>query len=588
MFRAFLIFLLVSSFYIRLGYSKHCRCIPSSPCWPSAAQWSTFNDSISGKLISNIPIAAPCYPGIHENAAQCAAVAASWTDSSFRSSFPIGYAYPHTESCDLPGGNTTLCSLGDSPVFAVNVTTSADIIAGVNFARERNLRLVVKMTGHDILGRSTGYGSLELWLRYLRGGVYFEQTYIPTISYNQSTTALWTGSAIEVNGGYSWSDVYSVATENRIIVVGGGCPDVGAIGGYMQGGGHSPASRDFGLGADQLLEAQVVLTNGEKVLASPNENSDLFRALRGGGGGTYGIVTSAKIKAYPDSRYTAQALYIAPLGASEDALAAFMEAVALVYEALPTLNDGGLNGYGTWTAYSVPTAMNASLAYSFGAKDKTVQELEELFQPTLEKLLAYNGTALIIFVSYTTYESYWDYYSSTSGVNSAATADSALVSRLFTKDNLSNGTALHKMLNITAGTASEGTVNGFCLVGGGAVLNTNDPFSGVNPAWRKTYVLQYCGRGWPNTANYATVTAVHQDITYQKGGALREFAPDTGAYMSETDWQDPYYLQDFYGARLPVLQAAKLRYDPGSVLYCPTCVGSEEWTVTSNGSLCKV
>jgi hypothetical protein len=58
--------------------------------------------------------------------------------------------------------------------------------------------------------------------------------------------------------------------------------------------------------------------------------------------------------------------------------------------------------------------------------------------------------------------------------------------------------------------------------------------------------------------------------------------------MSESDWQDPHYLQDFYGSELPVLQAAKLKYDPGSVLYCPTCVGSEEWVVTSNGSLCKV
>jgi hypothetical protein len=86
------------------------------------------------------------------------------------------------------------------------------------------LRLVVKMTGHDLLGRSTGYGSLEIWLRYLRQGVNFEKTYMPTPSYNQSTKPLWTGSAIEVNGGYSWGDVYKVAVENRVIVVGGGCP----------------------------------------------------------------------------------------------------------------------------------------------------------------------------------------------------------------------------------------------------------------------------------------------------------------------------------------------------------------------------
>lgn len=67
---------------------------------------------------------------------------------------------------------------------------------------------------------------------------------------------------------------------------------VGCLGGWMQGGGHSPATHDFGLGADQVLEAQVVLANGKIVTASPCQNSDLLFAIRGGGGGTYGVVVS--------------------------------------------------------------------------------------------------------------------------------------------------------------------------------------------------------------------------------------------------------------------------------------------------------
>lgn len=80
------------------------------------------------------------------------------------------------------------------------------------------------MTGHDILGRSTGYGSLEIWLRYLRKGVSFEDTYVETSTHGRNNGSSWTGSAVEIGGGYTWSDVYPTAVENGVIVIGGGCP----------------------------------------------------------------------------------------------------------------------------------------------------------------------------------------------------------------------------------------------------------------------------------------------------------------------------------------------------------------------------
>lgn len=328
-----------------------------------------------------------------------------------------------------------------------------------------------------------------------------------------------------------------------------------------------------------------MLTNGQQVLASSTSNADLFRALRGGGGGTYGIITSAKIKAYPDATYAAQAFYMAPLSTSGDDLVVFMELIAILYETFPALADGGLSGYGDWS--NAGGSLNASMSYALGAKDKSIEDIEIMFAPTLDKILPYNGTHINLVVSYTTYDSYWDYYYGTGGGScSAAPAGSAFASRLFTKDNLSDGEALRKMLNITAGTSSEGTVNGFALLGGGA-LSKSDALSSVNPAWRRSYMHNYCGRGWLDDADYETVTDIHHDISYNKGGAMREFAPDTGAYMNEADWQDPWYLQDFYGEELPVLEAVKRKYDPDEVLYCPTCVGSEGWAVR-NGALCRL
>lgn len=181
--------------------------------------------------------------------------------------------------------------------------------------------------------------------------------------------------------------------------------------------------------------------------------------------------------------------------------------------------------------------------YAIGALDQTIDQIKSHFNATAEKLQAYSGKSLNISTNYIQFDSYWDYYYETNRVNSAANTESALISRLFGKKHLSNRVSLKKMLNVTAGKPTELIGNGFGLVGGGSVLKKPDAFSGVNPAWRETYVMEYCAHGWANNASFATVAAAHHDITYVKGIALAEFALDTGSYMSEGDWQDPNYPQ---------------------------------------------
>jgi hypothetical protein len=130
-----------------------------------------------------------------------------------------------------------------------------------------------------------------------------------------------------------------------------------------------------------------------------------------------------------------------------------MEAIAILYEAFHALADGGLSGYGDWSAYNASESLNASTSYALGAKDKSIEDIEAMFAPTLEKRLPYNGININLVVSYTAYDSYWGYYYGTGGGScSAAPAGSAFVSRLFTKDNLSHRKALRKMLNFTAAT----------------------------------------------------------------------------------------------------------------------------------------
>jgi len=90
------------------------------------------------------------------------------------------------------------CTLGSNPVFAINATKPSDVQAGVKFAKANNVRLVIKDTGHDILGRSDGYGSLEVWIHHLRTGLSFQK------SFQSSCKATkWTGSTISIGGGYT-------------------------------------------------------------------------------------------------------------------------------------------------------------------------------------------------------------------------------------------------------------------------------------------------------------------------------------------------------------------------------------------------
>lgn len=112
---------------------------------------------MSGKLIADTQPAAPCYPGPLENAAACSTVNANWTKQDFQSENAIGLSYP-TDSCPLVtlAAGAKLageCRIGDQPVYTVNATEPGDVAKGILFAKNHNVRLVIRDTGHDLLGR---------------------------------------------------------------------------------------------------------------------------------------------------------------------------------------------------------------------------------------------------------------------------------------------------------------------------------------------------------------------------------------------------------------------------------------------------
>lgn len=135
--------------------AKRCKAVPGSKSWPSGAQWKALNASLSGQLLAPLPPAAVCDHSLSVyNNASCSEIISKWMVSDFHAREPVSVDQSNWENDACVPGLATHCSLSQFPPYVVNATTSAHIQLAVNFARKFNVRLIVKGTGHDYLGRS--------------------------------------------------------------------------------------------------------------------------------------------------------------------------------------------------------------------------------------------------------------------------------------------------------------------------------------------------------------------------------------------------------------------------------------------------
>lgn len=104
---------------------------------------------------------------------------------------------------------------------------------------------------------------------------------------------------VTFGAGQGFGPVYDFAHANNVTVVGGTSETVGVAGGWITGGGHSALSNHLGLGVDNVQQLRAVLPNGTYVTANRCQNSDVFFALRGGGGGTFGVIMEMSTLAHP-------------------------------------------------------------------------------------------------------------------------------------------------------------------------------------------------------------------------------------------------------------------------------------------------
>ena len=253
------------------------RIRPGDKAWPDKAAWLRLNDAVDGNLIESPPL-------FHACETDAASAACAEAKANIGNPFYIG---------DQPGG-TQVSGWVDAwqpapSVYAVHVKSAAHTAAAVNFARNHNLRLVVKGGAHSYQGTSTAPDSLMIWTRAMNDAVVHEQ-FTP-----QGCSARDYGvPAVSAGGGALSIDLYdAVTTKAGRYVQCGGCTDTG-VAGVLQSGGFGSHSKGFGTAAGSLLEAEIVTADGMIRIANACTNPDLFWALKGGGGGAWGVVTGLR------------------------------------------------------------------------------------------------------------------------------------------------------------------------------------------------------------------------------------------------------------------------------------------------------
>lgn len=123
-----------------------CRAYPGTPDWPVDDDWSRLNGSLDGTLLKPTPPGAVCYPGSSYNFARCVSLLFTGGTSRFFIDDPLTVltSWPTGDTCSLSLRPTGNCTQGGFPVYVVKVSTVRQIQAAVNFARNKNLRLVIK------------------------------------------------------------------------------------------------------------------------------------------------------------------------------------------------------------------------------------------------------------------------------------------------------------------------------------------------------------------------------------------------------------------------------------------------------------
>jgi len=377
-------------------------------------------------------------------------------------------------------------------------------------------------------------------------------------------------------------EAYTAANARGLRVVGGECPTVGLAGGFTSGGGHSSFSSIYGMAADQALEWEVVTANGTHLVATPEQNSDLYWALSGGGAGTYAVILSLTSKVYPEGNFGGVSLTIFNVNISSTTFWAAIE----IWEAfqLDIVDAGGI---ATW--FILPFGL---LVNPIGLPGKTKSEVDDFIAPLLSKLasLGINQSSGSLQVTTTSFPTFFDHYFTYNGpypygaISSSQVTGGRILPRSTFESSREALTNVTKLISNIPGMAFGGFTGHPTLSAGNATASSN----AVLPAWRESIMSAFIIGTWNFTAPIADNLRLQQLMTDVVDPALKSISLGSGTYLNEANFQEADWKREFYGDNYARLVGVKRVYDPENLFYAVTAVGSDSWVADGEGRLCLV
>jgi FAD/FMN-containing dehydrogenase len=571
----------------RVGARGHFRRTrPTDRNWPPQAAWKRLNDAVGGRLL---PIRSPlldCQSGPDRSA--CKALF-----ENLRNPYYIGENPALTQTLGWIDAWTSKPS-----VYAVAAQNAADISAAVNFARKNRLRLAIKGGGHSYQGTSNAPDSLLIWTRRMND-ISLHAAFVP----EGCEGVVQPQPAVTLGAGAIWMQAYhAVTTQGSRYVQGGGCTTVG-VAGLIQSGGFGSFSKHYGTAASGLLEAEVVTADGEVRIANARRNADLFWALKGGGGGSFGIISrlTLRLRDLPDffggASFTVK-------GASDDAYRRLLSRFAGFYR------DNLFNGH--W-GEQVHIGPDNTLAVDMVFQGLDSSQAKSVWQPFIDWIERSPGLykmerpPVIISVPARNFwdVQYWREHRQPVFVHDPRFGAPA-TSVWWRGDAGQAGWVIYGLqsLWLHASLLDESARDNFAktlftasrfaefglhfnkgLAGGPGAAIEDAGNTAMNPAVSKAFALAIVADG--QGPAYPGIPGHEPDAASGRRSArniercmneLRTVAPQGGAYVSESNFFEPDWQHSYWGSHYSRLVAIKQKYDPDGLFFVHNGVGSERWT----------
>jgi hypothetical protein len=416
------------------------------------------------------------------------------------------------------------------PAGIARCQTMEDVAQSILWARQHDIHLITRSGGHSYAGYSTTKG-LMIDVSLMNQALYDPSTGIVTIA-----------------GGIRNSALYAALQQADAAITNGRCPTVGGAA-FVLGGGIGFNMRRFGLACDSMVETEIVTAKGDILNASASENSDLFWACAGAGGGNFGINTSFKLQTFPTNDLT-----VFNITWSSDPESVYSALVDALQEGPATLGTRLALNAVTSEQFAKGTDVTIVL---LGQLVGTPAELAEILAPAYKVAVPSSATIQQM--------AYWPAqidFLSTPG----------LPNRYQEKSGFFVGPPSSQAIDTAFSWARRwpGTSEsaGMVLFQTGQQVNAVAPdataFVHRNSDWLMTIVLD-----WGANDSQSTI---EKNLDWQANFyvAMREFT--TGAFVNFVDPTLKNWQQDYYGSNLSRLESIKTQVDPHQVFRFPESI----------------